>query len=357
MKTVFVLYGGPSVEHNVSVNSTRAVINALDRSKYRVIPVYITEQGEWIALPEAKETFETTEPMIPEIPGNGPGKSLAKFLSDYDVNDGNSVFFPVLHGTYGEDGSVQGFLETLDVPYVGSGVTASALCMDKAFANMVLEQNNIPQAKFHVLNRLDVLRDGIDGDAIVEKLGLPLYVKPANCGSSIGVVRVTDASDLSSAVDEAMQYDDKVVLEEEIWGRELNVSVIGNDDPMGSVPADYAMETGFFDFDLKYNNPAIVPVIPAPIPVEEQKKVSDMAVRAYIATDCRGLARIDVFRMDDGTLKVNEINTMPGMSALSMTPVLWNATNGMQYPALLDRFIEWGLEDYARKKAIVRESL
>lgn len=356
MKSVFVLYGGPSVEHQVSVNSAKAVINALDRNKYHVHPVYITEEGVWLRLPELQKPFENITEMVRDPEGKTVAASLAEFLQSHDFSDGNTLFFPVLHGTYGEDGGVQGFFETLDVPYVGSNVTASAVCMDKAFANDVMEKNGIPQAKYAVLTRYQVQQKGIDPEALVEKLGLPLYVKPANCGSSVGVVRVTEAGQLESAVEEAMQFDHKVVLEEEIWGRELNVSVIGNEAPKGSIPGDFAMETGIFDFNLKYNNPEIVPIIPAKIPEDRFEELADLAARAYEALGCNGTARVDIFYTDDGEFKVNEINTMPGMSDLSMTPVLWEATDGTSYPALLDKLVEWGFDAYNKKKALVRTS-
>ncbi len=354
MKSVFVLYGGPSVEHDVSVGSARAVLNALDRSKYRVYPVFITQEGQWIRLDEAVEKFDSVEEMKVYPENLSIAQSIANFCTSHDFSDGNTILFSILHGTYGEDGGVQGFFETLDVPFVGSGVTASAVCMDKCICNEVLEQNQIPQAKFVNLNRHQFETLGIDEDAIIEKLGLPIYVKPANCGSSIGVVRVKEKEELGDAIRSAMQYDHKVVLEEEIWGRELNVSVIGNDHPIGSVPGDYEMETGYFDYELKYLNPAIVPVIPAKIPQEYFQAVADLACRAYAVTDCKGFARIDIFFTEDGELFVNEINTAPGMSALSMTPVLWNATDGTQYPDLLDRFIDWGFETYRQKKELVR---
>lgn len=354
MKSVFVLYGGPSVEHNVSVNSAKAVLNALDRKKYHVHPVYITEKGVWLRLPEAKDAFDNVEQMKRDPEGKNVAQSLAEFLTSHDFSDENTIIFPVLHGTYGEDGGVQGFFETIGVPFVASGVTASAVCMDKAIANDVMEQNGIPQAKYTVLTRFQLQTRGMDKEALVEKLGLPLYVKPANCGSSIGVVRVTDKDQLDAAVEEAMRYDHKVVLEEEIWGRELNVSVIGNEEPVGSVPGDYAMDTGYFDFDLKYNNPEIIPIIPAKIPEDRFSDLADLAARAYEALGCEGTARIDIFYTDDGELMVNEINTMPGMSALSMTPVLWKATDGTEYPELLDKLINWGFESHAKKKALVR---
>lgn len=356
MKSIFVLYGGPSVEHNVSINSAKAVINALDRTKYRVHPVYITEQGVWLRLPESKEAFDNVGQMVREPEGKTVAQSLAEFLQSHDFSDGNTIFFAVLHGTYGEDGSVQGFFETLDVPYVGSGVTASSVCMDKAIANDVMEQNGIPQAKYAVLTRYQLQQERLDKQALVEKLGLPLYVKPANCGSSVGVVRVTDIAQLDDALQEAMQFDNKVVLEEEIWGRELNVSVIGNEEPRGSIPGDFAMETGIFDFQLKYNNPEIVPIIPAKIPEDRFSDLAELAARAYEALGCNGTARIDIFYTDDGELKVNEVNTMPGMSALSMTPVLWEATDGTSYPALLDKLVDWGFAAYNNKKALVRTS-
>lgn len=354
MKTIFVFYGGPSVEHNVSVNSAKAVLNALNRDKYHVQPVYITEEGVWLRLPEAKEPFENVEQMKRETDGQSIAQSLAAFLTSHDFSDGKTVFFSVLHGTYGEDGGIQGFFETVDVPYVGSGVTASAVCMDKARSNEIMEQNGIPQAKFVVLTRYQLDTQGLDADGIVEKLGLPLYAKPANCGSSVGVVRVTEKEQLLEAVEEALQYDHKIVLEEEIWGRELNVSVIGNEAPQGSIPGDFAMETGYFDYELKYKNPDIVPIIPAKIPEDRFCDLANLAARTYEVLGCRGTARVDIFYTEEGELKVNEINTMPGMSDLSMTPVLWKATNGTEYTELLDKLIDWGIDAHAKKKALVR---
>lgn len=353
MKSVFVLYGGPSVEHSVSINSAKSVLNALNRDNYHVYPVYVTQKGQWCRLPELKNEI-TKEEMVQVQEADSVAASLAAFLTSHDFADGNTIFLSILHGTYGEDGGVQGFFETLNVPYVGCNVCASAVCMDKGLCNEILEEHGIPQAKFINLRRAAFEKGAYDTKAIVEKLGLPLYVKPANCGSSVGVVRVEKEEDIQDALKTSFQFDHKVVMEEEIWGRELNVSVIGNDQPMGSVPGDFEMETGYFDYELKYNSPDILPVIPAKIPEEDFDKVTDIAIRAYEAVGARGLARVDIFYTEDGQCKVNEINTMPGMSDLSMTPVLWGATDGTSYPQLLDKLIDWGFEAHEKKKALVR---
>ncbi len=354
MKKVFVLYGGPSVEHSVSINSAKSVLNALDREKYQIYPLYLTQKGHWCPLPAMTKEM-TKEDMVNVSPSDSIAISLASFLTSHDFSDGNTIFLSILHGTYGEDGGVQGFFETLDVPYVGCNISASALAMDKGLCNEILEQNGIPQAKFITMNRTVFSNKEYNTTKMVKKLGLPMYVKPSNCGSSVGVVRVQKEEEIEDALRTALQFDDRIVIEEEIWGRELNVSVIGNENPMGSVPGDFEMETGYFDYETKYKDPDVLPIIPAKIPEEDFSKVTDVAVRAYKAIGARGLARVDIFYTEDGDVFVNEINTMPGMSDLSMTPILWGATDGTTYPQLLDKLIDWGFEAYAQKKALVRD--
>ncbi len=346
-----VLYGGRSPEHDVSRVSAREVVAALDLDRYEVVPVGITRDGRWLrshavsaALAERRELPTSLDVDGDELP---PSELLAP-------SDAPTVVFPVLHGPNGEDGTVQGLLELADVPYVGSGVLGSSLSMDKAKAKEVLAAAGIPQARWRSLDRWE-LGEGPGREAaladVVAGLGLPLFVKPANMGSSIGVSRVTDASQLSAAVDEALRFDDWLVFEEGVAGRELEIGVIGTTHPRTSVPGEIVPGAEFYDYDDKYCDGQARLEIPASLPPGVAEEMSEIALRTFRALRADVLARVDFFYEAGGRgLLVNELNSLPGCTPVSMFPLLWEAS-GLPYAQMLDELIRSALERHRRRNA------
>lgn len=351
-KNIYVIYGNKSVEHEVSIVSAKTIINNLDREKYDIYPVFIDKEGKWIPLDKIEKQIEDVAELTATT-DLSISKSLAEFLNTY-INDENTVFFPIVHGTYGEDGCMQGLFECLDVPYVGNGVLSSAISFDKGIANDLFSIHNVPQGRYHVFEKTNM--DDFDEDVLIEKIGLPMYVKPCNAGSSVGVSPVYKKEDIKTALDNAFKYDNRVVCEEEILGDELQVSVIGNEDPKASLPGGFIVETKFLDYNTKYHDDTIIPLIPyEKMSKEETEKIRQIAIDAYRANNCSGLARVDIFlREKDRALLVNEINSMPGMTGHSMTPVLWGVTDGTTYPELLDKLIDLAVDAYNKKNNIVK---
>ena len=351
MKTIYVIYGSQSTEHAVSVNSAKNVMNALDKDKYRVIPVYITKSGYWMTLPEVKEEIGDVKDIAPAGEGN-PIWSMGEFLRQFERE--NAVVFPVLHGTNGEDGTMQGFLDLMDVPYVGNGTLSSAVTFHKGVCNDLFAQHGIPQAKYLEIHRCDYDENAVDVlMKIEETLDFPIYVKPCNAGSSVGITPVYEEEQLEDALKLAFTYDHDLVLEEEVDGPELQLSVIGNDRPVASLPGEYPRK-GFFDYNEKYKGKKLEAIIPARLSEDRIKEIQDLAVAAYQSNRCCGLARVDIFVTKDGDFLVNEINTIPGMSASSMTPKLWGPTNGTDFPHLVDLLIGFAEERYEQKKRLLR---
>lgn len=350
-KNIYVLCGGKSVEHEVSLKSSSAIINAIDRSKYHVYPIYITHDGVWCNLGPWEEKIEDPEELKSTC-NEDVCNSIGVFLEN-ELKE-NSIVFPALHGPNGEDGTIQGMLEILNIPYVGNGVLSSALCMDKALTKDILTKNNIPQVR-HLTFREYLWTEDKAGvlDQIEKDLEFPLYVKPARGGSSVGINRSENRSDLEKAILEAFLYDNKIVVEEEAIAREMQISVVGNKDPKVSVPGEFIMERAFFDYEAKYIDGKLIPVIPAKLTDETTERVRDLAVKTFKALDCNGLARVDIFVTDEDEIFVNEINTMPGFTALSMTPVLWGATDGTSYGELVEILIQLGFDRYDEKSKIV----
>jgi D-alanine-D-alanine ligase len=355
---VGLLFGGRSVEHDVSIVSARSILGALDRSRYDVSLLAVDPDGHWhlasanVALTAAKEA-ETV--FLPATPG-----STTLVAADREAGSATAVLgeaarldvvIPIIHGRGGEDGSLQGLLELAELPYVGSGVLSSAIQMDKDVAKRLLSAAGLPVTPWLTFHDAELERRGLPGAAerVEEELGLPVYVKPANSGSSIGISRAETRAEVVAALARARRYDRKVVVESAIDAREIEVAVLGNDAPEASVPGEIRARTAFYDFEAKYCDDATELVIPAPLDEAQSSALRDTAVRAYRTLEAEGMARVD-FLMDraSGQFYVNELNSLPGFTAGSMYPKLWEAT-GLPYPALLDRLIELALERHDRR--------
>jgi len=363
-KQVLVLFGGRSGEHEVSLNSAANVIAALDREKYEVIPVAVTREGNWLSgvTPEQLKAgvrqpvltgMDVDAGVDPEKPKDDRTDLKVALLAVGKARQDNSpvdVVIPVLHGTYGEDGTVQGMLELANVPYVGAGVLGSALGMDKVLMKTVLAQHGLPQARFWSCLRRDWVNNAsLVVETVEKELGYPCFVKPANLGSSVGISKARHRGELTKAMDLAAKYDRKIIVEEGIIAREVEVSVLGNDDPIASLPGEIIPLKEFYDYEAKYLDGMTRLEIPADLPAGMVIKLQEIAVKVFKVLDCAGLARVDFFiRKSDGEILVNEINTMPGFTRFSMFPKLWEAT-GIGYQELLDRLIELAIERHQDK--------
>ena len=354
MKTrVVVIYGGRSTEHEVSLKTAMTVINALDRQYYDVIPVYISPAGVWHRLADVRGTIGDPKELRVALPTAPPGESMGDVIRQVFARPSNLVAFPVIHGTNGEDGTLQGLLELLNVPYVGNGVLASAAGMDKETTKRILTAEGIPQAAYTAFRLHEwEKRPSACLEAVEREIGFPCYVKPANQGSSIGIRRCANRDEWAAAAEEAFRYDNKIVVEAEIVGREVQIAVLGTDEPECSVTGEFVRRPTFFDFDQKYRRGALEQRIPADIPAETEAQIRRLALRAFRALSGSGLMRVDFFVTDAGQVYLNEVNTMPGFTLNSMFPVLWNRTNGMTYPQLLNRMIRHALERHAQKQSV-----
>jgi D-alanine-D-alanine ligase len=389
---VGILFGGRSGEHEVSLLSAASVLNAIDKNKYEVVPIGITKEGRWLTAGDAQnllagkdagegaratQTLRAGDPettpaaavlaqgesvVVPPEPvhrerGLVPFQSeagLARRASDRAINV--DVIFPVLHGTFGEDGTIQGLLELADIPYVGAGVLGSAAGMDKDIMKSLFLAAGIPIVKHVTILRGAWEKEPKKAQKLVEsKLKYPVFVKPANLGSSVGISKAHARKELGPAIAEAAKFDRKIVIEQGVGGkknkaREIECSVLGNDDPVASVPGEIVPGKEFYDYTAKYLDEGSQLIIPAKLTKAETKKVQELAVNAFRAVDCSGLARVD-FLMDPNSRKIflNEINTMPGFTSISMYPKLWGAS-GLAYADLIDRLIQLGLERHTDKK-------
>jgi D-alanine-D-alanine ligase len=361
-----ILFGGRSGEHEVSLTSAASVIKALDPAKYEVVPIGITREGRWRVgtgplqlLPEAgaqlavplQSVLENGQAVTPSADPSGPQLvPLDSPLSARDSRPQVDVIFPVLHGTFGEDGTVQGLLELAGIPYVGAGVLGSAAGMDKDVMKRLFRDAGLPVVPWELVLRGDWQQDAAAVRRRIErKLRYPLFIKPANLGSSVGISKVRKPRDLPAAMDLAAQYDRKILVEKAVSGREIECSVLGNDRPVASVPGEVIPVNEFYDYEAKYLKEGSELIIPARLSPRKTKHVQELAVGAFQAIDCAGMARVD-FLMDGKTDKVfvNEINTIPGFTPISMYPKLWEAS-GLPYPKLLDRLVELALERQREK--------
>ena len=352
---VGVVYGGRSGEHEVSLRSAASIIAALDPARYEVVPVAITKDGRWLTGPDSLEVLELAQRDLTPIPDHGsdvmvPADPTRRGLLPLGRGRATrlDVVFPVLHGTYGEDGTIQGLLELADLPYVGAGVLASAAGMDKAIMKSVFRDAGIPVCRWLVTRDGEEVPEAL-ARRVAAELGFPCFVKPANLGSSVGISKVKAPPELARAVSEAAAYDPKVIVEEAIDAREFECAMLGNDAPEASVIGELVPSHEFYDYVDKYVDQGAAVTIPARLPAETSDAMRALAVRAFRAIDCSGLARVDFF-LDkrNGRILVNEINTMPGFTSISMYPKLWEAT-GLAYPALLDRLIALALERHASR--------
>ena len=380
---VGILFGGRSGEHEVSLLSAASVLNAIDKEKYDVVPIGITKEGRWLTdshaeqllrgekTPEARRDLRAGDPdatpgavvlakgeavIVPPVPQAHelvPFESAAAAMQKgIDVD----VIFPVLHGTFGEDGTIQGLFELADIPYVGAGVLGSAAGMDKDIMKQLFAF-----AGLEIVKHVTILRSRWEKDPkkviklVESKLKYPVFVKPANLGSSVGISKAHHRKELGPAIAEAAKYDRKIVIEQGVGGRkhkarELECAVLGNDEPQASTVGEIVPIAEFYDYNAKYIDEGSQPVIPAKISKKQMKEVQEMAIRAFQAVDCSGLARVD-FLMDpkSGKLYLNEINTMPGFTSISMYPKMW-AASGLEYPKLIDKLIQLALERFKEKK-------
>ncbi|MBI5714218.1 MAG: D-alanine--D-alanine ligase [Chloroflexi bacterium] len=362
---VGIIFGGRSGEHEVPLMSARSVMKAINKNKYEVTLIGITKEGKWIAgddtmkqltsgdVANASEAALLGEPQhraLMQVKAHAASGGVT--LSSMTELD---VIFPLLHGTFGEDGTVQGLIELADIPYVGAGVVGSAVGMDKAVFKSVMKAHDIPTPRYVIALRSEVERDVHGVIAKCEsQFGYPMFAKPANLGSSVGVVKAHNKSEMPEALRESAKWDRKVLIEQGIDAREIEVSVLGNDEPIASVPGEVVPKKEFYDYNAKYIDGDSELMIPAPLDEATTKRAQQIAVATFKAIDACGMARVD-FLMDRNTseLYVSEINTIPGFTEISMYPKLWEAS-GMSYSELIDRLIELAIERQAEKDATQR---
>ena len=349
--SVCVLFGGVSPEHEVSLRSAESVLNNIDQSKYNVFPVGITKEGDWIhytgrdysLLPsgEWKDHPGNRRTAISPVRGQG----LLCFEGDCVVRERIDVVFPLLHGENGEDGTIQGLLQLAGIPYVGPHVAASAVAMDKTLTKLVADQAGITQARWHLVRRedADCRLESVLAE-LEKRFEYPVFVKPAGTGSSVGVTKAASRDELRRGLLCAAVYDEKVLVEEFIRGKEIEVAVMGNDSPVASVCGEIDSGAEFYDYDAKYITDTSVAYVPARISEAAEEQVREMAVRIYQAIGCRGLSRVDFFVTEDDRVVFNEINTIPGFTSISMYPKLF-AASGIPYPQLIDELIRLATED------------
>ena len=348
---VVVLFGGRSAEHEISCLSARSVMDALDAERYEIVPVGITREGAWRLVPGGPPSLPEVGsgdalPQVTEASGEevALAQSESALVTPTGERGGIDVVFPVLHGPYGEDGTVQGLLEMAGVPYVGSGVLGSALGMDKAVQKTLLRSEGLPVVEHFVVREREWLDDPRNIEAQAQDLGYAVFVKPANLGSSVGITKCCAAGDLAEALAEAFRHGSKAVVEASVEGaREIECAVLGNEDPTASVPGEIVPSREFYDYRAKYLDEASQLIIPAPLPEEVVEEVQRMAVAAFRVVECTGMARVDFLYLQPRELWVNELNTIPGFTAISMYPKMWEAS-GIPYPELLNRLVELAIE-------------
>ena len=337
-----VIFGGTSTEHEVSIVSGTSVIKNLNKEKYEIYPIYINKNGEWFKYTYQNQEFKVGD----EIIGKERIENIFEYLKKLDIA------FPILHGLGGEDGTIQGLLELLKIPYVGTRVLGSSICMDKAYTKLIFEKAEIPQAEYVYIRKNEDDYIFIEKDfteekcdiyeliqKITEKIEFPMFIKPSNSGSSVGINRANNALELAKAIEYASNYDNKILIEEKINGREIECAVLGNEEVEASCLGEILAAEEFYTFSAKYQNQESKTVMPADLPENLSNEVRNLAKKAYKAADCKGLSRVDFF-VDDKNNKIyiNEINTMPGFTQISMYPKLWEKS-GMKYTELLDKLI------------------
>lgn len=342
-KRLGVIFGGTSTEHEVSIVSGTSVIKNLNKEKYEIYPIYIDKAGEWFEFEPDNKTYKVGD----EIVGTKKIENIWNYLKTMDI------LFPVLHGLQGEDGTIQGMFELLKIPYVGTRVLGSSVCMDKVYSKIIFEKAKLNQAKYIYIRRFEdkyiyvnedfseeILNIQETVNKIMEKIDFPMFIKPSNSGSSVGISKAKNKDELINAITEASKFDKKILIEENINGREIECAVLGNEEVKASVLGEILPAEAFYSFSAKYQNSDSKTVEVPDLPEELTKKVRELAVKAYKAADCQGLSRVDFFVDDkENKIYINEINTLPGFTEISMYPKLWEKS-GLTYTELLDKLIE-----------------
>lgn len=351
--TVGILFGGKSAEHEVSLQSAKNVVDAIDRNKYDIVLIGIDKEGQWLLQEESNFLLNAEDPKLVKLNASNASITLAPegegslVATTGNVDSKNiDVIFPILHGPMGEDGTVQGFLKLADIPFVGCDVLGAAVGMDKEIMKRLLRDAGLPIGRFATFHA----HETIDFDMVKEELGMPLFVKPANLGSSVGINKAHNVGELKKACEEAFRYDSKILIEEFIEGREIECAVIGNEDPKASLPGEIVVHDEFYSYDTKYvSEDGASLAIPADLPEEVVKEIQALALLTFTTLAASGLARVDFFVTKKNEIFVNEINTMPGFTKNSMYPKLWEAS-GISYSELIDRLIELARERHAMIK-------
>lgn len=353
---VGILFGGKSAEHEVSLQSAKNIFEAIDRKKYNPILIGIDKSGKWLLSDDSKFLLNADNPKLIKLNQTANRVALVPQSNGKITNLSNNaetgsidVVFPILHGTFGEDGTVQGLLKLADIPFVGAGVLGSAVGMDKDVMKRLLRDAGVPIGKFITLKSGEKIPEY---KTIKQQIGLPCFIKPANMGSSVGVNKVNGQAEYLRAIKNALQYDTKILIEEYIKGREIECSVLGNNNPTASAPGEVIPNHDFYSYEAKYTdkNGAILK-IPAKISSQTAKKIQALAIKTFKILSCEGLARIDFFLKNNGNIIVNEINTMPGFTKISMYPKLWEIS-GITYAKLIDRLIELAIERFNKEKRL-----
>ncbi len=355
-RRIAIIFGGRSAEHEISCISARSVAEALDPARFEIVPIGVDKDGRWLRLPSVP-ALEGAKAPLPFVAGDaGPGIALSqepgatRLVAADGTDEAFDVVFPLIHGPHGEDGTIQGLLEMADVPYVGAGVLGSAVGMDKAIQKVLLEAAGIAVVPYAVVHERDWRDDPEAAAAQAEALGFPVFVKPANLGSSIGITKVHGPQEFEPAMEEAFRYDVKAVIENGLADiREIECAVLGNDDPVASLPGEVVPSGEFYDYRAKYLDGSSELHIPADLPDAMVDEVQRTAVRSFQAIDCAGMARVDFFVGNGGELWVNELNTIPGFTTISMYPKLWEAS-GVPYAELLERLIDLAVERSERER-------
>ena len=355
---VGVIFGGKSAEHEVSLQSARNIIEAIDKNKYEVVLIGMDRKGRWYLNENSRYLSEENDPKLIKLAdaneevGLIPGEQSNQLLniSTHQRIGKIHVIFPVLHGPYGEDGTVQGLLKLANTPFVGADVLGSAIAMDKDVMKRLFRDAGIPTAKFLVFDRSSI--GSIDFDQVKNQLGLPVFIKPANLGSSVAISKVKSKDEFDEAVKLAFEYDNKIIIEEYIEGREIECSVLGNEEPIASLPGEILPQHEFYSYEAKYiDEKGAILEIPVRLSEDVIKQIQDYAIKAFQVLCCEGMARVDFFLKDDNEILVSEINTIPGFTQISMYPKLWEAS-GLSYAELIDRLIQLAIERFQRDQKL-----
>ena len=346
-----VLLGGDSTEHTISVRSARAVLAAVDRDRYEVLPFGITRAGALMRPAETEAALLAIDDGAPEEIVGAEGRGLLARPQALEALSTVDVVFPLVHGRGGEDGALQGLLELAGLPYVGAGVTGSALGMDKDLTKSLLARTGIPVAPYQLVT-LEAWQDDAAGlTRAISALGYPLFAKPANGGSSVGITRAATREDLAGAILEALRFDRKVLVEQGIEGREIECGVLGNTDPQASPLGEITYTREFYDYEAKYEDTTTQLIAPVELPVQQTARIQAMAIAAFQAIDCAGMARVDFFVEAGGDVWLNEINTIPGFTDVSMFPRLWQAA-GVSFPKLIDHLVALAFERHEERDRV-----